>query len=282
MAGLGVCGLVLGGITSEVHKLSTEEKRSIVSLTASEFGGRMPLVAGCGEASFELTRDSVHHAASCGAFAAMIFPAFAVAAGPGMVRSLFEFCSGSLPLILQDASFFGGQPLEPSSIASIVNDNPAIAAIKIESPPSATRMRAVSRLLARPVSLISGQGGQYLTYELSAGATALFPGPAFPQIYLQFFPHPSPPPQAGEGVSEPDATGLLTESQAVFRSPDRSELPLGLLRFMFQSAEFAIACYKQILVDKSVISSARTRQPGVELDAESVETLRRLAREAGV
>lgn len=259
---LGVRGVIANGVTSEAHKLSHEERCSAAETVRAVLPEGLGLVIGILGSSRPLLGAAAERARALRPDAIMVW----AASDPGVVTDQIEAMqdlvadASGAPVIMQDAAFFGPPPLQPEDIAGAVNRSNYVCGVKIESPRSVERMQAVQRRLERPVRLIGGQAGRFMPLEYEVGARAFFVGPGFPDLYLPIYQ------ELASGGELPDSWRTLVP----------------LLDFMFQSAEFAIACYKRLLVARGVIANAAPRSPGATLQPIEEKYLLRLGHELGL
>lgn len=262
IAGTGIRGVIANGVTSEANKLSQEERYAVAETIRAALPAGVGLVVGILEPSEPLIRRAAARAGELGPDAIMVWPGFSPSVNADLVatmQSIAAEASGA-PLIMQDAAFFGPPPLQPGEIAAVFNRSEHVSGVKVEAPRSVERMCAVRDRTERPVTLIGGQGGRYLPLEYAVGARAFFIGPGFPELYLPVFE------ELEEGGDLPDGWRRLVP----------------LLDFMFQSAEFAIACYKRLLVARGVLAESAPRSPGATLHPVEEQHLLRLARALGL
>ena len=181
----GVNGLTALGVAAETHKLSAGERevlsRSIFEIVA----GRSPVTVG---ASAIDTRSAVENAISAqalGANAVMIAPPYGMPYGETMRRHFADIASSTdLPLIFQDYEAVTGVRLEPIEMAELITAVPSIRAIKLESEPTAARIRETRSICGDDVYIVGGIGAIHFHDELVAGADGTMTGFAYPEILI--------------------------------------------------------------------------------------------------
>ncbi|MEP0766345.1 MAG: dihydrodipicolinate synthase family protein [Fimbriimonadia bacterium] len=262
LAELGVRGVIVNGVTSEAHKLSHEERCLAAETVRAALPDGTGLVIGILEPSYPLIRSAANRAGVLEPDAVMVWPGFSPVVNAKQFEAMQNTAAeaSGAPVIMQDAAFFGPPPLQPEDIAAAIDRNEWVCGVKVEAPRSIERMQAIQQRLERPVMLIGGQGGRFMPLEYEVGARAFFIGPGFPDLYLSV-------------LRELEANGDLAHSW-------RRLVPL--LDFMFQSAEFATACYKRLMVERGVFINAKPRAPGATLLPIEEKYLLRLGHELGL
>ena len=111
----GVNGFVLA-MVSEVLRLSAEERKQLTAKVCEFSSGKIPVVASVGAESSKIAVELAKAAETDGASALMATAPVAFAATSDEIISYFQTIieSVSIPLIIQDASNYVGQPLDIS------------------------------------------------------------------------------------------------------------------------------------------------------------------------
>ncbi|BAM03313.1 dihydrodipicolinate synthase family protein [Phycisphaera mikurensis] len=102
--GGGVHGLFVLGTTGEGPALSMEQKKSVVTTATEAAAGRLPVLVGVTDASFDGVRELSIHAAEAGAAATVLAPPpYSPTAGPELIHYLDAVADASpLPVFLYD------------------------------------------------------------------------------------------------------------------------------------------------------------------------------------
>lgn len=182
-ARMGARGVVVLAVMGEGIKVTEEERRRAVEAAVAAARGKIPVVVGVNAPSFYLVRRHTEEAARLGAQAVLLAP---VAATPP--SAFVELYAGTaregLPIVLQDYPPATGVNLSVAHIARIVEEVPAVVAVKNEVPPTGPRTRELRASLPRPVTILGGLGGLSLLDELDAGADGTMTGFAFSEVLV--------------------------------------------------------------------------------------------------
>ena len=118
----GVNGFVLA-MVSEVLRLSAEERKQLTAKVCEFSAGKIPVVASVGAESSKIAAELAKAAETDGASALMATAPVAFAATSDEIISYFQTIieSVSIPLIIQDASNYVGQPLDISLYVELID-----------------------------------------------------------------------------------------------------------------------------------------------------------------
>lgn len=164
---IGVNGIAVLGLATEVNKLSPDEARDIVSWAADDIGGRCPLAVTVAGDSASAQRDSLRQAVDLGATSVILQPPRT--APPDLADHFAEVARDArVPVGIQNAPQFLGQSLSPDRIAQLAARLPELAFIKAEGS-VLDLAETVARTAPRLVSL-GGRGGLEMTDCLRVGA----------------------------------------------------------------------------------------------------------------
>ena len=111
----GVHGIFVLGTTGEGPAFSLEQKKAVVSAATAAAAGRLPVLVGVTDASFDGVRALTEHAAGAGAAATVLAPPpYSPTAGPELIHYLDAVAEASpLPVFLYDIpSRTGAVPFE--------------------------------------------------------------------------------------------------------------------------------------------------------------------------
>jgi 4-hydroxy-tetrahydrodipicolinate synthase len=255
MLSLHVDGLTILGVLGEANRLNDAERASLVESAVRAVAGRVPVIVGVSHGGTHAASHLARMAHDCGASALMLAPAKEAVPNDDRVAELFARVADAcpLPIVLQDhpasTEVHMGVPL----IARIVNDVPAVAAIKAEAVPTAPKIRALKRACPRAVPILSGLGALYAPFDLAAGSDGFNTGFAFPEV-LQ---------------------AMLAAQQA----GDTSRVHALFARFapliVFEQQP-GVAVRKDILKRRGLIDCAAVRHPGSPLAAGVADDLTRV------
>ncbi|GGA18985.1 4-hydroxy-tetrahydrodipicolinate synthase [Dyella nitratireducens] len=166
----GTQAVVVAGSTGEAHMLEHDEYDRLLAFAVEHVGGRIPVVAGTGEAGSAKTVALTKRARSLGADAALVVaPYYVRPTQEGLRRHFLEVADhGGLPVILYNVPSRTACDLAPETTA-VLRDHPAIIGIK-EARSDAERIRHTAELVRSDFVYLSGDDG--------SGAQAMLAGAA--------------------------------------------------------------------------------------------------------
>lgn len=244
-----VNGVTALGVTSEVSRLSEDEKRRVVDTVISQIDGRLPVVVGASADGQMSCLESSRLAAAAGAAAVMISPPRLTKLNSDAVCRHFAAVAShiDIPIVVQDYPPVSGFTMEASLLARIAGEIPAARTIKLEDPPTPLK---TARILAQTanisVQILGGLGGVFFLEELLAGAAGVMTGFAYPEILVK--------------VMKLFAAGNVDGAADAFYKF------VPLMRFEFQEG-IGLAIRKEILRRRNIIAEATVRAPGEKLDS---------------
>lgn len=249
----GTRAVVVLAVMGEGAKVSEEERHDVMSTAIQSAQGQLDVIVGITAPSVYLVRRWADQAAKLGARGVLLSPSNGISAS--QIPALYEKAAQSkLPIVLQDYPPASGVTLTAETIAEVVEQVPAIFAIKNEAPPTGPRTRALLAQCRRPVTILGGLGALNLLDELDAGATGTMTGLAFPEILV--------------GICNAYAAGNRNRAKQLYEA----FLPW----LVFESMPgVSLAIRKQWLNWRGILSDATLRAPAPSLD----ESTRNRARE---
>ncbi len=247
----GAHGIVMGVNASEAIALTDEERMGVAEITIGHVGGRVPVVIGVSGVS---TASSVHyaaHARASGADSVMAMPPY-VRHPPA--EEIFEFYAAvaaaaeRIPVWIQDYAGPVGTPMSVALLARLVTEIEGVEFVKEETafaPQVITVLAGAAGDHVRGV--MGGMAGRYLMEEARRGACGTMPACEVTDAHVAVW-------NAIESGDEREARRLHTQ----------------LLPLLNYEAMYSFTIYKEVLVRRGVIASAKTRVPGAgRLDAEN-------------
>ncbi len=263
----GASGLTLLGIMGEAPKLSHAESLTVVKRVLARTD--LPIIVGVSAPGFAAMAGLAKDAMAAGAAGVMVAPTGGLRSDDqiaGYFAGVAETL-GDIPWVLQDFPLVTGVQIPTSVILKIVADNPTCVMLKHEDWPGLEKIAALRRASdngARRISILCGNGGQFLPEEMQRGADGAMTGFAYPEMMaevVRLF-------HAGE-------TERLHEVFAAY---------LPLVRYESQPGA-GLAVRKHILAKRGAIAHTTLRRPGAglsaaaaaEVDAITARQTRRLA-----
>lgn len=263
----GASGLTVLGVMGEAPKLDAEESIALVRRVAGR-AGTTPVVAGVTSPGFAQMRTLARSAMEAGAAGVMIAPPAALRTDDQVVSYFAqarEAIGDDVPFAVQDYPLAFRVVMTPRVLARIVADNPSCVMLKIEDWPSLEKISALRALQAeqamRKVSILTGNGGIFVDFEMERGADGAMTGYAFPDMLAELV--------------------KLSAAGERDRAHDLFDAHLPLMRYE-QQPGVGLAVRKYLLRRRGVIACEAQRKPASALSAtaraEIEYLLRRLAR----
>ncbi|NLS03869.1 dihydrodipicolinate synthase family protein [Rhizobium sp. P32RR-XVIII] len=185
--GCGVTGLTILGIMGEAPKLEPEESLAITRQVVKRAG--VPVIVGVSAPGFAAMRSLARGAMDLGAAGVMIAPPPSLRTDDqiiGYYAQAVEAIGEDIPFVIQDYPLTLTVVMTPGVIQKIVNNHSSCVMLKHEDWPG---LEKISRLRAaqkagdmRDISILCGNGGLFLDFEMERGADGAMTGYAFPDM----------------------------------------------------------------------------------------------------
>lgn len=155
----GTQALVVAGSTGEAHMLEHDEFDRLLIYAVEQVAGRVPVIAGTGEAGTAKTIALTRRAQALGADAALVVvPYYVRPTQEGLRRHYLEVAeNGGLPVVLYNVPSRTGCDLLPET-AAVLREHPAIIGIK-EARGDRERIAALAELVGPDFVYLSGDDG---------------------------------------------------------------------------------------------------------------------------
>jgi 4-hydroxy-tetrahydrodipicolinate synthase len=155
----GTQALVVAGSTGEAHMLEHDEFDRLLAFAVEHVAGRVPVIAGTGEAGTAKTVAVTRRAKALGADAALVVtPYYVRPTQEGLRRHFLEVADhGGLPVVLYNVPIRTGCDLLPETVAGL-REHPAIIGIK-EARGDRERISALAELVRADFVYLSGDDG---------------------------------------------------------------------------------------------------------------------------
>lgn len=152
----GTQALVVAGSTGEAHMLEHDEFDRLLAYAVERVAGRVPVIAGTGEAGTVKTIALTRRAKALGADAALVVvPYYVRPTQEGLRRHYLDVADhGELPVLIYNVPSRTGTDLLPETVASL-RDHPAIIGIK-EARGDRERILALAELVSANFVYLSG------------------------------------------------------------------------------------------------------------------------------
>ena len=250
----GAHGLGLFGNASEGYTLSSEERISLMRRITRRVNSRVPLVASSGhtgtDAAVELSKEMEGLGADC----LMVLPPYYLKTDGDGLMHYFEAISRAvtIPIMVQDAPLMTQVAMPPALLARMGREIENVRYVKVEAPPTPSKLTAVAKQAGDTLTLFGGLNCQFLIEEWQRGARGQMPGSDRTADLVAIWSHLE--------------TGRLSDAWAIFTRI------LPLLRFGLQPG-LGVSAQKHNLVAAGVIASAHVRHPTANLEPESLAEL---------
>ncbi|WES66066.1 dihydrodipicolinate synthase family protein [Microbacter sp. GSS18] len=261
----GVTGLTVLGQMGEAPKLTAEESLAIVRTVLERTA--VPVVVGVTAAGFGTMRTLAHEAMAMGAAGVMIAPPNTLRTDDQIIAyytQAAESLGSDVPICLQDYPLSFSVQISPGVISRIVEAVPSVVMLKHEDWPGLEKISAIrarEQAGQRRLSILCGNGGLFLDFEVERGADGAMTGYCFPELLVD--------------VVRLTGSGRRDEAHDLF------DAHLPLIRYEQQPGT-GLAVRKYVMQRRGILDSAAQRRPGRELstgEREEVDfLLARLAR----
>ena len=248
----GATGLTVLGIMGEASKLEPEEALAIARRFIRGMAG-LPVIVGVSAPGFAAMRSLAHATMAAGAAGVMIAPPPALRTDDqitGYYAQAIEAIGGDIPFVIQDYPLTLTVQMTPAVIRRIVEAHPSCVMLKHEDWPGLEKISTLRGYQAqgtlRPLSILVGNGGLFLDFEMERGVDGAMTGYAFPEMLVD--------------VVNLQRAGRRDEAHDLF------DAHLPLLRYE-QQPGVGLAVRKYVLMRRGIITSDSQRKPGAALSA---------------
>lgn len=187
----GATGLTVLGIMGEAPKLEPEESISIADRFIKGMSG-LPVIVGVSAPGFAAMRRLANEAMDRGGAGVMIAPVPSLRTDDQIVtyyRQAVSAIGDGIPFVIQDYPLTLSVQMTPKVIQTIVNEHPSCVMLKHEDWPGLekiSKLRAFQAEGAMPeISILTGNGGLFLDFEMERGADGAMTGYAFPEMLVE-------------------------------------------------------------------------------------------------
>ena len=243
----GVHGVNVLGIMGEAHKLSEGERRRVAEVFVKCVAGRFPVVVGASHGGTAVVIELSRAAEAAGAAAVMVAPPIGLrgeAAILGHYRAVARAIG--IPIVVQDEPVTTGVLMSPELLVRIATEVPACRYVKLEEPPTPTKITAMRRLPGgESVRIFGGMNAMYFYEELSRGAVGIMTGVAVPDILVRIY--------TAFAQGDPAGAAAIYDRYASY------------IRYEGQQS-IGLALRKELLRLRGAIATSAVRQPGPALD----------------
>jgi len=245
----GVTGLTILGIMGEAPKLDPAEALEISNRVVRRSG--IPIIVGVSAPGFAAMRSLARGVMEGGAAGVMIAPPPSLRTDDQIVNYYAQAVAAigsDIPFVIQDYPLLLSVVMTPKVIQRIVNDNPSCVMLKHEDWPGLEKISALRKFQSegtlRPISILTGNGGLFLDFEMERGADGAMTGYAFPDMLVD--------------VVKLSHAGQRDAAHDLF------DAHLPLIRYEQQQG-IGLAVRKYVLQERGAIAYDGQRAPGTSL-----------------
>jgi 4-hydroxy-tetrahydrodipicolinate synthase len=240
-------GVTVLGIMGEAPKLEPEESLAITARFIDGMG-KLPVIVGVSAPGFAAMRWLARAAMERGAAGVMIAPVPSLRTDDqitGYYRQAVEAIGGDIPFVIQDYPLTLTVQMTPKVIRDIVQEHASCVMLKHEDWPGLEKISTLRGFQKdssmKPISILTGNGGLFLDFEMERGADGAMTGYAFPEMLAD--------------VVTLQKQGRRDEAHDLF------DAHLPLLRYEQQQG-VGLATRKYVLMRRGFIASDAQRKPG--------------------
>lgn len=245
----GVSGLTILGIMGEAPKLDTSEAVSITRQVVSR--ANVPVIVGVSSPGFASMRKLARESMELGAAGVMIAPPPNLRTDDQIVNyysQAVEAVGDDVPFVIQDYPLTLTVVMTPGVIRRIVQNHNSCVMLKHEDWPGLEKISKLREFQAensmREISILCGNGGLFLDFEMERGADGAMTGYAFPDMLVDVV--------------------RLQQEQRRSEAHDLFDAHLPLLRYEQQQG-VGLAVRKYVLQRRGAIRSDSQRAPSAPI-----------------
>jgi 4-hydroxy-tetrahydrodipicolinate synthase len=247
----GCSGITVLGQLGEAPKLDAGEALAVATHVIRHT--RLPVIVGVSAPGFAAMRTLARASMDAGAAGVMIAPPNTLRSDDSIVgyyRQASEAIGADVPFVIQDYPLTFSVQMTPGVIRRIVQENAACVMLKHEDWPGLEKISALRAFerdgSMRRISILCGNGGLFLDFEVERGADGAMTGYCFPDMLV-------------------DLVNLARAGERE-RAHDLFDAHLPLLRYE-QQPGVGLAVRKYVLMRRGVLTSDTQRAPASALSA---------------
>jgi 4-hydroxy-tetrahydrodipicolinate synthase len=250
-AEVGCEGVTVLGILGEAPKLDAAEAEQ-VAIRFVKRATNMQVIVGVSAPGFASMRSLANATMDAGAAGVMIAPPPSLRTDDQIIGYFKQAqeAIGDIPWVLQDYPLTLSVVFTPAVIRKVVMDSPSCVMLKHEDWPGLEKISALRGFQKdgslRPLSILTGNGGLFLDFEIERGADGAMTGYAFPELLI-------------------DVVRLSKEGKRD-AGHDLFDAHLPLIRYE-QQPGVGLAVRKYVLQKRGVIASSAQRKPRATITA---------------
>ncbi|MFL5176461.1 MAG: dihydrodipicolinate synthase family protein, partial [Microvirga sp.] len=244
-------GITVLGQMGEAPKLDHGEAVGVAARVIRR--AKVPVIVGVSAPGFAAMRGVAREVMEAGAAGVMIAPPPALRTDDQIVtyyRQAVEAIGAEVPFVIQDYPLTFTVVMTPAVIRRIVQENPSCVMLKHEDWPGLEKISALRGFerdgSMRHISILCGNGGLFLDFEMERGADGAMTGYCFPDMLVD--------------VVRLQGAGKREQAHDLF------DAHLPLIRYEQQPGA-GLAVRKYVLKRRGILASDAQRKPGGALSA---------------
>ena len=248
----GATGVTVLGIMGEAPKLEPDEALDLTKRFIDGFG-HLPVIVGVSAPGLAAMRSLARAVMEKGAAGVMIAPPSQLRTDDqitGYYAQAVEAIGTDIPFVIQDYPLTLTVQMTPKVIRHIVMAHPSCVMLKHEDWPGLEKISTLRGFQKdgsmREISILTGNGGLFLDFEMERGADGAMTGYAFPEMLSR--------------VVALQKAGKRDEAHDLF------DAHLPLLRYEQQQGA-GLAVRKYVMMRRGLIASDAQRKPGSAISA---------------
>jgi 4-hydroxy-tetrahydrodipicolinate synthase len=249
---IGATGVTVLGQLGEAPKLAHAESVAIATQVIRRLGA-LPVVVGVSAPGFAAMRALTREVMDAGAAGVMIAPPNTLRTDDqivGYYKQAVDAIGADVPFVLQDYPLTFAVQITPGVVRRIVTELPSCVMLKHEDWPGLEKISTLRGYQKdgslKPMSILVGNGGLFLDFEMERGADGAMTGYAFPELLID--------------VVKLQKAGKRDAAHDLF------DAHLPLIRYEQQPGA-GLAVRKYVLQKRGIISSSAQRKPGATITA---------------
>jgi len=249
----GCDGITVLGIMGEAPKLEAAEAEAVAARFVKRAGSKLQIIVGVSSPGFAAMRTLARKSMDAGAAGVMIAPPPTLRTDDQITtyfKQAEEAIGADIPWVLQDYPLTLTVVMTPAVIRKIVMESKSCVMLKHEDWPGLEKISTLRGFQKdgslRDLSILTGNGGVFLDFEMERGADGAMTGYAFPELLV-------------------DVVRLSKEGKRD-AAHDLFDAHLPLIRYE-QQLGIGLAARKYVLHKRGVIASAAQRKPGSAISA---------------
>ena len=245
----GCNGITILGVMGEAPKLDVDEAVQVARQVIGR--SKLPVIVGVSSPGFAAMRRLSRTVMDHGAAGVIIAPPPSLRTDDQIVtyfRQAVEAIGRDIPWVLQDYPLALSVVITPGVIRTIVSENASCVMLKHEDWLGLDKITALRNAQStgnlRPLSILCGNGGLFIDFELARGADGAMTGYAFPDMLV--------------------AMVKLSEEKKKNEAHDLFDMHLPLIRYG-QQPGIGLAVRKYVMMRRGILASDAQRTPGASL-----------------